>query len=191
MLTFWDMQWSKSVYAYYTAVCLLEIGGKEERKEGIKLMKEVPKLRQKIAGKSIPLEVCPGPLPTKIYATYNPQKFVARKARKFLQQGDRLALPLMELSYFSLSIARAPGDVIEQKMLPLIYERLDILKAHESKTGKYEGGHGYWDDYCLARFLEGCCIRYAAYPVINLVFAFPRNSTTSRIRTSFLTQKRK
>ena len=30
----------------------------------------------------------------------------------------------------------------------------------------YGGGKGgYWDDYCLAMFLRGVCLRYLAYPV--------------------------
>jgi len=27
---------------------------------------------------------------------------------------------------------------------------------------------GYWDDYCLATFLRGVCLRYIAYPVSHL-----------------------
>ena len=50
-------QWSKATYTYGVAVCLLQLGGDEERAEAVKLMGEVPKLRQRIAGKSIPLEV--------------------------------------------------------------------------------------------------------------------------------------
>ncbi len=65
-----EATWSKAIYAYGMAVCLLETGG-----DARPLMERVPKLRQKIAGKSIPLE-----------------KLVARKARKFLSQGH-LALP--------------------------------------------------------------------------------------------------
>jgi hypothetical protein len=51
------LQWSKAIYAYGTAVCLLELGGKENVDEARKLLATVPDLRQKIAGKSIPLEV--------------------------------------------------------------------------------------------------------------------------------------
>ena len=51
------LQWSKAIYAYGTAVCLHELGGKENIDEARKLLATVPDLRQKIAGKSIPLEV--------------------------------------------------------------------------------------------------------------------------------------
>jgi hypothetical protein len=40
------------------AVCQLEIGASEqEKQEAAKVLEKVPGLRQKIAGKSIPLEV--------------------------------------------------------------------------------------------------------------------------------------
>jgi hypothetical protein len=49
---------------------------------------------------------------------------------------------------------------------------LPLDKDAKDKPGKlkgasaYEGGKGeYWDDLCLARFLEGVCLRYVAYPV--------------------------
>jgi len=36
-------------------------------------------------------------------------------------------------------------------------------------------GKGYWDDYCLAMFLRGVCLRYVAYPVClfpRVIFSF-------------------
>ncbi|XP_006464184.1 hypothetical protein AGABI2DRAFT_194724 [Agaricus bisporus var. bisporus H97] len=141
-----EATWSKSTYAYGMAVCLLEIGDEKQKEEAVMIMKKVPELRQRIAGKSIPLE-----------------KFVARKARKFLQQGNRLALPALELSYIFLGIAHAPREVIVNKMLPEIEKLLTKLDTHKSDSKKYEGG-SYWDDYCLAHFLQGVCLRYAAYP---------------------------
>lgn len=36
----------------------------------------------------------------------------------------------------------------------------------KKSVGEYEGGAAeFWDDYCLAKFLEGVCLRYVAYPV--------------------------
>ena len=51
------LQWSKACYSYGMAVCLLQLGTKDDIKEASKLMAKVPGLRQKIAGKSIPVEV--------------------------------------------------------------------------------------------------------------------------------------
>lgn len=48
-----DATWSKACYAYGMAVCLIDLG---EEGSG-ELIKSVPGLKQKIAGKSIPLEV--------------------------------------------------------------------------------------------------------------------------------------
>jgi len=148
------------------AVCLLEIGGTDNVKEASKLMEKVPGLRQKIAGKSIPLEVCIGGhfeqyLVVKLRCS---QKFVARKARKFLSQ-RRLVLPVLELAYIFLGIAHAPCAVVTAKMLPQVDQLLAKLKVYEMNPKRYEQGLGYFDDLCLARFLEGVCCRYIAYPV--------------------------
>jgi len=80
--------------------------------EASKLMEKVPGLRQKIAGKSIPLE-----------------KFVARKARKFQSQG-RLALPVLELAYLFLGIAHALRAIVVAKMLPEVEKVLQKLDEH-------------------------------------------------------------
>lgn len=50
-------QWSKATYAYGAAVCLLEVGGDKGKEEAKELLRKIPDLRQRIAGKSIPLEV--------------------------------------------------------------------------------------------------------------------------------------
>jgi len=90
---------------------------------------------------------------------------VARKARKFLLQDNHLALSTLELAYIFLGIAHAPQEVVISKMLPEVEKVLAKLESFKSKPKKYEGGHGYWDDYCLAQFLQGICLRYVAHPV--------------------------
>jgi len=141
-----EATWSKACYSYGMAVCLLELGTKDDVEEASKLMGKVSGLRQKIAGKSIPVE-----------------KFVARKARKFQSQG-RLALPVLEFAYLFLAIAHAPRVIITTKMLPEVDKLLAKLKEYEHNPKDYENGQGYYDDLCLARFLEGVCCRYVAYP---------------------------
>ncbi|KAF8956825.1 hypothetical protein BDZ97DRAFT_1925090 [Flammula alnicola] len=172
-----EATWSKSIYSYGMAVCLLESGrdDKAKKEEAAKLMEKVPSLRQKIAGKSIPME-----------------KLVARKARKFHSQHQRLALPALEMAYLFQGITHAPRTVIVQKMLPEVdrcltelgvydevvareQEKENVEKAggdgkdvtekeQKEREKRYFGGEGYWDDYCLAMFLRGVCMRYVAYP---------------------------
>ncbi|KAF8989353.1 hypothetical protein BDQ17DRAFT_1314373 [Cyathus striatus] len=143
-----EATWSKSIYSYGLAVYLLQLGGEGQKKEAAKLMEKVPGLSHRIAGKSIPLE-----------------KFVARKARKFQSQGGRLALPVLELAYLFLGITHAPAEVITKKMLPELEALLAKLDEHKDKPSKYENGKtGFWDDFCLAKFSQGVCLRYVAYP---------------------------
>ncbi|KIJ30491.1 hypothetical protein M422DRAFT_214577, partial [Sphaerobolus stellatus SS14] len=96
-----DATWSKACYTYGVAVCLLQLGGRENEEEADKLMQQVPNLTRRIAGKSLPLE-----------------KFISRKARKYQKQQRRLALPALEFAYNFLCINHAPRAVITEKMLP-------------------------------------------------------------------------
>jgi hypothetical protein len=51
-------------------------------------------------------------------------------------------------------------------MLPEIRNLLSVLEKHKDAPKKYGVGPGeYYDDLCLARLLEGVCLRYVAYPV--------------------------
>ena len=175
------LQWSKSIYSYGLATCLFDLGDADSKKEAAKLMKEVPDLRQRIAGKSIPLEVYDAfPLCLESTAIDTlAQKFVARKARKFVKQGGRLVLPSLEFGYFFRVINHAPRHVITSKMIPLIEGVLANLTTYENKPGEYEEGQGYWDDLCLANFLLGVCLRYVAYPVSQFAFVPPTCVLTS------------
>lgn len=92
-----------------------------------------------------------------------PQKFVARKARKFSAQNGRLALAALEFSYLFLAIARAPRAVILARMLPQADALLAELAQWKERPAAYDGT--FWDDWCLAMFLRGVCLRYVAHPV--------------------------
>ncbi|KAN0080427.1 Protein of unknown function (DUF3808) domain containing protein [Tylopilus felleus] len=163
-----EATWSKATYAYGEAACLATAG---DHGGAAKLMEKVSGLRQRIAGKSIPLE-----------------KFAARKARKYLAQKNRLILPALELAYVFAAIAHAPRQVVLERMIPHVNEALEELGIPETNgvngvadlngaitkkvtqknnikaRNKTEGREGYWDDLCLARFLEGVCWRFVAYP---------------------------
>ncbi|KAL5496106.1 hypothetical protein ACEPAH_3023 [Sanghuangporus vaninii] len=148
-----EATWSKACYIYGVASCLLQMGcdgeeGKARLKEAEVLLDKIPIVVHKIAGKSIAIE-----------------KFVARKARKFKSQGNRLLLPALELAYMLLAIDHVPRSVILQKIIPDIERSLDVIRKHKNSEDEYYGsGEGYWDDFCLAHFLYGICWRFVAYP---------------------------
>ncbi|KAG1754133.1 hypothetical protein EDD22DRAFT_1001005 [Suillus occidentalis] len=131
---------SKAKYTYGEAACLATLG---EHAEVKKLMERIQELRQKIMGKSIPVE----------------------------------------LTYVFHAIAHAPREVIAGEMIPAVGGALGelglglVLSSEGdglvlSGSGGSEGGatvngikkgkdkklelrSGYWDDVCLACFLEG------------------------------------
>jgi hypothetical protein len=120
------------------------------------------------------------------------QKFVARKARKYLAQSDRLLLPSLELAYVFHAIAHAPREVIAHEMIPAVRDALEELglslsseggnskeKEREKERQKLQTRSGYWDDVCLARFLEGVCWRFVAYPVRVFLCVSPLGICTS------------
>ncbi|KAF9020224.1 hypothetical protein BDZ89DRAFT_1072405 [Hymenopellis radicata] len=137
-----ESSWSKAIYTYGVAACLLQGSGPAD--DAAALLEKVPGLLQKIAGKSIPLE-----------------KLVSRRARKFMKE-HRLVLPALEIGYIFLAITHAPREVLAKKMLPEIRSCLEGLKGREKLWG-------YHDDLCLSKFLEGVCLRYLAYPDVDAV----------------------
>ena len=75
------------MYAYQRAALQCQIQDElmpDEKETQIWLMKNIPKWKQRIAGKSIPIE-----------------KFAVDKAQRFIEQGNYLVLPGIELIYVS------------------------------------------------------------------------------------------
>ena len=68
-----------------------------------------------------------------------------------------------------------------RKMIPEVQAQLHALSEkaeNEKKQGDVladhdaESDNGYWDDWCLTRFLEGVCFRYVAFPVSPSFLSF-------------------
>ncbi|RUS32174.1 hypothetical protein BC938DRAFT_476107 [Jimgerdemannia flammicorona] len=160
-----ESNWSKAVYTYQRAICayVVAMGIEEERKEEKEktmkevegLMGKVPGLLQKIAGKSIPIEVSMG---------VGKWKFVARKARKFLAQSNRLLLPGLELLHvwncyeiMPLVHLRRSASLVESEIA-----QLEILLL-SSLSGSDLPYDNFYDDFCLAHFLRGILLRQQAF----------------------------
>ncbi|ORY90242.1 hypothetical protein BCR35DRAFT_299838 [Leucosporidium creatinivorum] len=139
-----ESNWSKAIYAYAKATTLYEEGTDIEKANDI--MKTVPDLMQRIAGKSIPLE-----------------KFVARRARKFIAQGNRLTLPGIELAYVLNCLGLSPRFILFDEHLDQVSTVLaELHQIKEPST--YGKGDEFWDDYCLAHLLRGIILHFIAHP---------------------------
>ena len=127
----------KAIYAYAKATTLYEDG--QEIAQANDTMKRVPDLMQRIAGKSIPLE-----------------KFVARRARKFVSQGNRLTLPGVELAYVLNCLGLSPRYVLFERHLDQVSHCLADLHAVKEPSSYAKGPDEYWDGESIPR----ACFRF-------------------------------
>lgn len=92
------------------------------------MMVDVPSLMQRIAGKSIPLE-----------------KYVAKRAMKYVTQGGRLLLPGIELAYVLNCLGMAPRFALFDTHLHQISIVLSELHAVKDEKAYGKNGDEYWD----------------------------------------------
>merc|ERR1719410_1021367 len=139
-LLFEESNWSKCTYAYQRAAILCHSQDEltqDQKETQIWLMENIPKWKQRIAGKSIPLE-----------------KFAVYKAQRFIEQGNYLVLPGIELIY------AWNGFKILGQSSSLIEPIFELVEKAEAKVKQERDKPFYEDNICLVMFLKGVCLRY-------------------------------
>ncbi|KAF9168623.1 hypothetical protein DFQ26_004259 [Actinomortierella ambigua] len=184
-------RWSKSAFRYLVAITGYERGLTAEKKKVESVMGKVEEGMQKVAGMHLFFET-----------------FLARKSKRFLNEGGRLLLPSYDFmllwNCFDMmplkDLHRALDEISEQtdrlrQLLPAKMaerERRDPLAAKDQTieaAGSNGGGNGllggllggnsakqallrdsvvsgytnFYDDYCLAFFLQGIAAYHIAY----------------------------
>lgn len=140
-----ENSWSKSTYTYMKAA-QLSMGNDctdAEKKEITEMITKVPELKHHFSGKSIPLE-----------------KFFCKKADKFKAQNNWLLYPVYEMMYVWNYFILLKG---KKEVLNGIIAKLDRSLA-ELKETKKDWAY-FADNYCLATFLKGLCLRYMGTPL--------------------------
>jgi tetratricopeptide (TPR) repeat protein len=167
-----ESNWSKAVYTYLKAINLYMLATETEDettkadyiKQVVSFMEQVTGEKQKIAGKSIPMEVsitnilidCKN-----IYLFFS-QKFVARKARKFRSQNNYLLLPDLEMLNAFTAFDFMPVDILNGDM-----KRIDLELSRLSSEKKDKLPENHYDDVCLAQLLRAVTARMLYEQVSN------------------------
>lgn len=144
-----ESNWSRTIYSYQKAAIMLmnahEDLSQDDRKTIASLMSNVPRWKQRIAGKSLPME-----------------KFAIKKAERYVTQNNALVLPALELlyiwNYFKVISRRAD-------LCGNVYRIID--KCHRNfERDPHQYGKTYaFDILGTILLLKGSCLRHMGKPL--------------------------
>ncbi|GAB1864826.1 Tetratricopeptide repeat protein 39B [Camponotus japonicus] len=140
-----ESNWSRTIYLYQKAAILVmqkPPTGSEEKQLIDSLMMQVPTYKQRIAGKSLPME-----------------KFVIKRTERYFAQKKNLVLPIFELMYV-WNLFRIIGK--RQDLILNIFKRIEETER-ELKTASKNEFHA--DNEALLLLLKGACLRQMQHPL--------------------------
>lgn len=139
-----ESKWSKCLYTYQKAVIMIMLQDeltKEEQEELDQLMKDVPRYKQRIAGKSLPME-----------------KFAIKKSERYFNQRKSLVLPALELMFMWNLFKILKNFNIASEIIKLI-DTAEAEIESSVKPSKYN-----CDNKALIYVLKGACLRHMGSP---------------------------
>uniref|UniRef100_A0A3B3DZE3 Tetratricopeptide repeat protein 39B n=1 Tax=Oryzias melastigma TaxID=30732 RepID=A0A3B3DZE3_ORYME len=137
-----ESRWSKAIYVYQKAAILSMMSAEELERTGEDLgalFRSVEGLKQRLAGKSIPME-----------------KFAVRKSRRYKASNPvPLVIPALEMMYVwnGFSIVGKRADLTESLLVTI--ERVEQQLQNDPNPTEYHP-----DDSCLVQMLKGLCLKY-------------------------------
>ncbi|XP_008544136.1 tetratricopeptide repeat protein 39B [Microplitis demolitor] len=145
--------WSRTIYLYQQAVLMIMIQQQKQKdqqqdqestdEESISnLMTQVPTYKQRIAGKSLPME-----------------KFVVKKSERYFSQNKTLVLPIFELM-FVWNLFRIVG-----KRSDLIVNVYKLIEAEEKSFDQTQKQKYAADNLGLLLLIKGTCLRQMKLPL--------------------------
>ena len=119
---------------------------REEEEELPRLMAVIPGLKQRIAGKSLPME-----------------KYAIRKAERWTAQGGRLTLPGLELVYLWNGFSIMGLDYTRaERYLVTIETEMEAAQRRRAAGGQEQFEV---EEDCLLLLLKGMCLKYMSAPM--------------------------
>jgi tetratricopeptide (TPR) repeat protein len=138
-------RWSRTIYSYQKAALMCMMKDELSSTDIVvidNLMKDVPKYKQRIAGKSLPME-----------------KFALKKAERYFEQNHNLVLPVMELMYIWNLFKAMKNFNVASNVYKLTEKALKDLNE-SLKSSKYDA-----DNRVLVLLLQGACLRQMKSPL--------------------------
>ncbi|KAK2581440.1 hypothetical protein KPH14_005115 [Odynerus spinipes] len=140
-----ESKWSRTIYLYQKAAILLMQNPKNDEKQTIdNLMMQAPTFKQRIAGKSLPIE-----------------KFIVKKAERYFAQKKNLVLPVFELMYV-WNLFRIIG-----KRRDLIIHMFKRIEDEEKELNSAPKTEFHADNEALLLLLKGACLRQMGHPALS------------------------
>ncbi|XP_065370774.1 tetratricopeptide repeat protein 39B-like [Calliphora vicina] len=143
-----NSKWSRTIYSFQKAAVMLMLPSltTTEKLSIDNLMRDCPAYKQRIAGKSLPME-----------------KFICKKSDRYFAQGKLLCLPAIELMYLWNTF----------KVISKQYDIADsIYRVIETKLNELERSkeHSVYDadNKALCLLLRGACLRQMKKPGLAL-----------------------
>ncbi|XP_023821571.1 tetratricopeptide repeat protein 39B isoform X1 [Oryzias latipes] len=137
-----ESRWSKAIYVYQKAAILSMMSAEEVERTGEDLralFRQVEGLKQRLAGKSIPME-----------------KFAVRKSRRYKASNPvPLVVPALEMMYVwnGFTIVGKRADLTESLLVTI--EKVEEQLLKDPNPSEYHP-----DDSCLVQMLKGLCLKY-------------------------------
>ena len=141
-----ESRWSPCLYSYLKLAhyCMLQDTlSPEERQEVQQLVTAIPGLKQRIAGKSLPME-----------------KFAIRKAERWVAQDGQLILPGLELVYLWNGFGIMGLDYTRVEQYYVVVESTMETRSLAGNKDKYK-----LENDCLLLLLKGMCLKYMSAPL--------------------------
>lgn len=144
--------WSRTIYSYFKASITIQSTLKMDeydKEECDGLMRKAPTFKQRIVGKSLPME-----------------KFVIRRCSRYWAQDGHLVLPAIELMcLWNMFHPLAKNERAVHNVLKLIERTLKhVENSPEPWMRKYDA-----DNRALLQYLHGCCLAAMKLPGLALV----------------------
>lgn len=148
-----NSKWSRTIYTYQKAsiMCMLKQSDlhSSEVRTIANLMKEVPKYKQRIAGKSLPME-----------------KFACKKTERFFAQQSFLYVPALELMYvWNLFKILGKHFHLADGVFRIVEENLKHFEERENNKSNPTYGVYGMDNKALLLLLKGACLRQMNSPL--------------------------